>query len=75
MGTKITKLERIKSKAVRVALTAFRTNPLLGACQPNALFAEILSNLKAGMNEADIVEAVIKNHAIEQPRSQLSLMM
>lgn len=70
---KITQLERTKSKALRIALTAFRANPSLGACQAKALFAEIVAHLKSGMKDADIVEAVLDNHATSKPSGHLSL--
>lgn len=70
---KVSQLDRIKSKAPRIALTAFRANPLLGSCQAKALFVEIVAHLKAGMKEADIVKAVLENHATNKPTGQLSL--
>jgi len=74
VGRKITNLERTRSKAPRIALTAFRANPLLGECEAKALFTEIVSLLKKGMTEADIVKALCENHATNKPAGQLSLM-
>lgn len=71
---KITQLEKIKSKAPRIALTAFSANPSLGACSAKALFKEIVANIKAGMNEADIVQALLDNHAGGKSINRLSPM-
>jgi len=70
---KVTQLEKIKSKAPRIALTAFRANPSLGGCEAKALFAEIVSLIKQGMKDADIVKAVLERHATNKPSGQLSL--
>ncbi|PIX05179.1 MAG: hypothetical protein COZ77_02585 [Gallionellales bacterium CG_4_8_14_3_um_filter_54_18] len=67
---KITAIERVKSKALRVALNAFRKNPALGECQAKQLFTEIVSKLQQGMDEEAVVNFVIQSHA--QP-NQLSL--
>ena len=74
MGRKITNLERTNSKAPRIALTAFRANPLLGECEAQALITEIVSLLIKGMTEADIVQALCENHTTNKPVGQLSLM-
>lgn len=71
--TKITALERIKSRAVRVALMAFMANPSLGKCQAKPLFIEICSYLQAGMGDDEAVQEVVRNHATGNP-SQLTLM-
>ena len=70
---KITQLERIKSKAPRIALAAFRANPSLGGCEAKALFAEIVAHIKAGRKDADIVKAVLEKHAANKPSGKLSL--
>ncbi len=74
MGRKITPVERIKSKAVRVALNVFLADPSLGKCQAKALFSEIYSHLKSGMEEEAVVQAVVKGHATNSPPGQLLLM-
>ena len=70
---KVTQLEKIKSKAPRIALTAFRANPSLGGCEAKALFAEIVSLIKQGMADADIVKVVLERHASNKPSGQLTL--
>jgi len=69
---KITKIERIKSKAVRIALTAFIANPKLGECQAVLLFAEIVAYLQKGMDDEKIVQSILQNHSTA-PSGQLSL--
>jgi hypothetical protein len=70
---KITSNEKIQSKVPRIALNAFRANPLLAECEAKALFTEIVSLLKQGMTEADIVKALCENHAAVKPSAQLLL--
>ena len=72
---KITAIDRIKSRTVRVALKAFMADPSLGKCQAKPLFAEIFSHLQAGMDDEQVVQEVVRNHAaIGNKSSQLSLM-
>ena len=60
---RIKQIERVKSRALRVALKVFMAEPSLGKCQAKALFAEILSHLQSGMDDEQAVQAVVKNHA------------
>ena len=62
---KITPLDRIRSRALRIAMTAFRADPSLGARQAKSLFAEIVAYLRSGMNEEAVVEQVLKSQASE----------
>ena len=71
---KITAIDRIKSRTVRVALKAFMADPSLGKCQAKPLFAEIFSHLQAGMDDEQVVREVVRNRAIGNPSRQLSLM-
>jgi hypothetical protein len=72
--TKITVIERIKSRTLRVALKVFMADPSLGKCQAKPLFAEIFSHLQAGMDEEQVVREVVRSHAMGNPSRQLSLM-
>ena len=60
---RIKPIERVESRAIRVALKVFMAEPSLGNCQAKALFAEILSHLQSGMDDDQVVQAVVKNHA------------
>jgi hypothetical protein len=60
---RIKPIERVKSRAIRVALKVFMAEPSLGNCQAKALFAEILAHLQSGMDDEQAVQAVVKNHA------------
>lgn len=71
---KITKLDRIKSKALRIAMTAFLAEPSLGQRQAKSLFSEIVAHLQEGMNDDQVVQTILKNHESASPRGQLSLM-
>lgn len=62
--TKITTIERIKSRTLRVALKVFMADPSLGKCQAKPLFAEIFSYLQAGMDDDQVVREVVRNHAM-----------
>lgn len=74
MSRRIKPIERIKSRAVRVALEVFRAEPSLGKCQAKLVFAEIFSHLQAGMDDEQVVREVVRNRAIGNPSRQLSLM-
>jgi hypothetical protein len=71
---RIKPIERVKSRAIRVSLKVFMAEPSLGKCQAKALFAEILTHLQSGMDDEQVVQAVVKNHATGAPTGQLSLM-
>ena len=58
---KITKLDRIKSRSMRIALAAFRANPSLGKLRAEPVFFKIYAYLKAGMNEEEVLKEVIQN--------------
>ena len=58
---KITKLDRIKSRSLRLALTAFQHNPSLGKLCAESVFFKILAYLKAGMNEEVVLKKVLQN--------------
>ena len=60
---KITSLDRIKSKALRIALSAFRQDPELGTREAKPVFAEIVRHLKAGMSEEGIIEEIIRKRS------------
>jgi hypothetical protein len=60
---RIKPIERVKSRALRVALKVFMAEPSLGKCQAKALFAEIMTHLQSGMGDEQVVQAVLKNHA------------
>ena len=64
MKRKITKLERIKSHALRIAMMAFRIDPSLGTRQAKSLFIEIVAYLQAGMEDGQIVQIVLENHSV-----------
>jgi len=72
MSRRIEPMDRIKSRAVRVALKVFMADPSIGKKPAKPLFAEILSHLQSGMDEDVVVLEVVRNHAIDP--SQLSLM-
>jgi hypothetical protein len=61
MSRKITKLDRIKSRSMRLALTAFRHDPSLGKLCAEPVFFKILADLKAGMNEEVVLQEVLQN--------------
>jgi len=65
VNRKITPLDKIRCRALRIALTAFRADPSLGARQAKWLFAEIVAHLQSGMNEEAVVEQVLKSQASE----------
>lgn len=74
MSQRIKPIDRIKSRAVRVALKVFMADPSLGKCQAKPLFAEIFSHLQAGKDDDQVVREVVRNHAIGNPSRQLLLM-
>ena len=43
--------QKIKPKALKIALDAFRADPSLGARQAKSLFSEIITHLQAGMSD------------------------
>lgn len=63
---KITPLDRVRSRALRIALTAFRADPSLGARQAKSLFDEIVAHLQSGMNEEAVVAQILKSQASEK---------
>lgn len=71
---RIKPIERVKSRAIRVSLKVFIAKPALGKCPAKALFAEILAHLQSGMDDEQVVQAVIKNHTTDALTGQLSLM-
>ncbi len=71
---KITRLERIKSKAVKIALTAFRADPSLGSRHARSLFSEIVAHLQSGLSEEAVVQEIVKkNRSTTLPDGKLSL--
>ena len=71
MSRRIKPVDRIKSSTVRVALKVFMADK----CPAKPLFAEIFSHLQAGMDDEQVVQEVVRNHAaIGNKSSQLSLM-
>ena len=74
MSRRIKPIERVKSRTVRVALKVFMADPSLGKCQAKPLFAEIFAHLQSGMEDDEIIQAVVKSHATTAPTGQLSLM-
>lgn len=74
MSRRIKPIERIKSRAVRVALEVFRAEPSLGKCQAKLVFAEIFSHLQEGKDDEQVVRDVVRNHALGDATRQLSLM-
>jgi len=72
---KITQLDRIKSKALGIAMKAFLADPSLGERQAKSLFSEILTHLQKGMADEEVVQTILKSHESEAiPQGQLSLM-
>ncbi len=72
---KITQLDRIKSKALKIAMTAFLAEPSLGQRQAKSLFSEIVTHLQKGMDDEEVVKTILKNHeSAAIPQGQLSLM-
>lgn len=74
MSRRIKPIERIKSRTVRVALKVFIADPSLGKCQAKPLFAKIFSYVQSGMDDEQVVQEVVRNHAMGNPNRQLSLM-
>ena len=75
MSRRIKPVDRIKSSTVRVALKVFMADPSLGQCPAKPLFAEIFSHLQAGMDDEQVVQEVVRNHAIGNPSRQSSLIV
>lgn len=59
---KIRLADRMKCRSVRIALKAFIAEPALGECQAKGLFTEILTRIKTGMDDEQIIQAVIEKH-------------
>lgn len=71
---KVTRLERIKSKAIKIALTAFRADPSLGSRHARSLFSEIVAHLQSGLTEEAVVQEIVKkNRSTTLPDGKLSL--
>ena len=66
---KYTKLDRLKSRALRVAMTAFRREPKLGELHAQLLFSEILYLVKLGKDDDSIVNELVQK---KRPESTLS---
>jgi len=75
---RIKPIEKLKARAIRVALQVFTAEPSMGKRQAKALFTEILTHLKSGMEDNQAVQAIVKNHTADivrgTPSNQLSLM-
>lgn len=68
-------IERVKSRVIRVSLKCFMAEPSLGNCQAKALLEEVQAYLKDGsMDDEQVVQTVVNNHATGAPKGQLSLM-
>ncbi|MDP2762201.1 MAG: hypothetical protein Q8O64_17675 [Sideroxyarcus sp.] len=74
MARRIRPIERVKSRVVRVALKVFMAQPSLGKCQAKALFAEIFTHLQSGMDDEQVVQAVINSHTSGALPGRLSSM-
>ena len=65
---------KIKPKALKIALDAFRADPSLGTRQTKSLFSEILGHLNAGMNDEAVLQEVLKkNRPTTLPTGTLTL--
>jgi len=65
---------KIKPKALKIALDAFRADPSLGTRQAKSLFSEILGHLHAGMSDEAVLQEVLKqNRPTTLPTGTLTL--
>ena len=65
---------KIKPKALKIALEAFRADPSLGARQAKSLFSEIIAHLQAGMTDEAVLQEVLKkNRSTTSPTGTLTL--
>jgi hypothetical protein len=65
---------KIKPKALKIALDAFRADPSLGTRQGKSLFSEILGHLNAGMNDEAVLQEILKkNRPTTLPTGTLTL--
>jgi hypothetical protein len=66
--------QKIKPKALKIALDAFRADPSLGARQAKSLFSEIITHLQAGMSDEAVLQEILnKNRQTTLPTGTLSL--
>lgn len=65
---------KIKPKALKIALNAFRADPSLGTRQAKSLFSEIIAHLQAGMSDEAVLQEVLKqNRPTPLPTGKMSL--
>ena len=65
---------KIKPKALKIALDAFRADPSLGTRQAKSLFSEIIAHLQAGMTDEAVLQEVLKkNRPTTLPTGTLTL--
>ena len=65
---------KIKPKALKIALDAFRADPSLGTRQAKSLFSEIITHLQAGMSDEAVWQEILKqNRPTTSPAGTLSL--
>ncbi len=66
--------QRIKPKALKIALDAFRADPSLGTRQAKSLFSEIITHLQAGMSDEAVLQEILKkNRSTTSPTGTLLL--
>lgn len=66
--------QKIKPKALKIALDAFRADPSLGTRQAKSLFSEIIAHLQAGMSDEAVLQEILKkNRSTTSPTCTLSL--
>jgi hypothetical protein len=65
---------KIKPKALKIALEAFRADPSLGTRQAKSLFSEIIAHLQSGMTDEAVLQEVLKkNRPTTSPTGTLTL--
>lgn len=74
MARKITHLQRMRAKAMRLSLNIFCADPALGVSAGRRIFNEVFFHLKNGQVDDKVVEMVLRaHHSQSVPNGELAL--